>query len=104
MKTMLAVSIAAAFLLLPGSAAADVNGCNGLNNQIDHYTKLMERADQLGNSMWEQRIGNHLEGLLAQRSAICPQYEKDDGTMRAIAALVKLAAKAAVTYFTMGAF
>jgi hypothetical protein len=104
MKNVLAVSIAVALLLLPGLASADANGCNGLNNQIDHYSKLYARADQLGNSMWEKRLGSHLEGLLAQRAAICPQYEQSDGTMEAFKVLIKLAAKAAVTYFTMGAF
>ena len=104
MKNLLAVSIAAALLLLPGPASADVNGCNGLNNQINHYSQLYARADQLGNPMWEKRLGSHLEGLLARRAAICPQYEQDDGTMDAIKGLIKLAAKAAVTYFTMGAF
>jgi hypothetical protein len=104
MKTVLAVSIAAALLLLPGLASAGANGCNGLNNQIAHYTKLYARADQLGNPMWEKRLGSHLEGLLAQRAAICPEYDQSDGTMEALKGLIKFAAKAAVTYFTMGAF
>ena len=104
MKTVLA-TLALGLLLLPAPAAANTpNQCRALNTQTEHYAGMFQRAHDLGNEMWQERIGGHLENLLARRASLCPEYTEDDGTMRMLAGLLKFAAQAALTYFTFGAF
>jgi hypothetical protein len=50
-----------------------------------------------------ERTGDHVGRLVQKRAALCPEYAKDDSTLRAFKALVQLGAKAALAYFTFGA-
>jgi uncharacterized protein YfaA (DUF2138 family) len=119
----LAVVVAAcALVLLPGVVSAQVVGadeaeqklsklsvsahpaeCARLRRQIDHFYGMMERAHAFENDLWEQRLANHLELLLAMQQARCPNDVRIDETGEAFKQFLKLAAKAAITYFTFGA-
>ncbi len=102
----IALAVAVGVLLLPMASAAspDRNQCYSLTRQIDRYTDMLERAQRLDNEMWVERTGDHVGRLVQKRAALCPEYAKDDSTMRAFRALVKLGARAALAYFTFGAF
>jgi hypothetical protein len=102
----IALAVAAGVILLPMASAASPHRseCNALTRQIDHYTDMLERARKLDNEMWVDRTADHVGRLVQKRAALCPQYAEDDSAMRAFAALVKLGARAALTYFTFGAF
>jgi hypothetical protein len=90
-------------LLLPVTASAGTIECRRLTRKVDHFTGMVERAHDLDNAMWEERTQQHLDLLIARRAAHCPEYAHDDSAMRALAALLKLAGQAALTYFTFGA-
>jgi hypothetical protein len=121
MQVRLAVAVAAA-LLLPALASAQVARgsaggaeqqlssinahpaeCARLRRQIDHFTGMRNRALAAENEMWATRMENHLELLLGMQAARCPNDVPVDTTGQAFKQFVKLAAKAAVTYFTFGA-
>ena len=102
----IALAVAVGVILLPMASAASQyrNQCYSLTRQIDRYTDMLERAQRLDNEMWVERTGDHVGRLVQKRAALCPEHAKDDSTMRAFAALVKLGARAALAYFTFGAF
>lgn len=125
MKVWLAVA-AGALLLAPGLASAQVFGGDGAQNsrpsaqsfrnvnahpaecarlarQIDHFSMMAERAAALENELWMERLEDHLELLKGMQAARCPDDVPIDSGAEAFKYLVKLAAKAAVTYFTFGA-
>jgi hypothetical protein len=119
MKIWLAVA-AGALLLVPGIASADVLGnkeaaeafrsvnahpaeCARLSRQIDHYVMMAERAAKLENELWFERLEDHLQLLQGMQAARCPDDVPIDQAAEAFKLLVKLAAKAAITYFTFGA-
>lgn len=106
MRSALACVLALAIglsVLMPTTASAGTVECRRLTRRIEHFTGMAERARELDNEMWEERTEQHLDLLTARRAAHCPEYAKDDSAMRALAALMKLAARAALTYFTLGA-
>jgi len=109
-------------VLLPGVASAQVVGreeaqqklsrlsanahpaeCSRLRRQIDHFYGMFERAQAFENVMWEDRLSNHLGMLLAMQQARCPNDVRVDKTAEAFKQLLKLAAQAAIMYFTFGA-
>ncbi len=113
--------VLAVLLLLPAAASAQVVGsssedgpqyaavnahpaeCARLRRQIDHFAGMMMRAEAAENDMWVERMGIHLERLLTQQAARCPNDVPVDTTSEAFKQLIKIAAKAAVAYFTFGA-
>lgn len=119
----LCVAVAACVLvILPGVASAQVVGadqakqklsrlsvnahpaeCARLRRQIDHFYGMFERAQAFDNALWEERLSNHLQLLLSMQQARCPNDVRVDKTAEAFKQFLKLAAKAAVTYFTFGA-
>jgi hypothetical protein len=106
MRSALALALAFAIglsVLMPATASAGTIECRRLTRRIEHFTGMVERARDLDNEMWEERTEQHLDLLIARRAANCPEYAKDDSAMRAFAMLMKLAARAAITYFTLGA-
>jgi hypothetical protein len=119
MKVWLAVAVGA-LLLAPGIAAAQLLGedgssdafrsvnahpaeCARLARQIDHFAMMTDRADTLENELWKARMKDHLELLQGMQAARCPDDVPIDEAAEAFKFLVKLAARAAVTYFTFGA-
>lgn len=94
-------------LLLPSGAAARPQGsaeCRHLTTQIDFFAMRMGRARELGNELWEDRLEEHLRNLVERRAARCEGYSDTDQAWEALEKLVELAAKGAVTFFTLGAF
>lgn len=93
-------------LLAPGPARARPQGsaeCRYLTTQIDFFEARVERAQQLGNDLWEERLGQHLQDLEQRRKDRCPGYGNGEEAYQALQRLIELAAKGAVTFFTMGA-
>ena len=79
--------------------------CHRLTSQIDRYEGDVKLAQERGNELWENATKEHIERLSERRVSRCPQFAKDKGrAMREFARLIKVAARAAAKYFTMGAF
>ena len=78
--------------------------CRHLTNQINFFAVRLGRARQLHNEIWEERLENHLDGLIETRAQRCEGYSDSDQAWEALEKLVELAAKGAVTFFTLGAF
>ena len=112
--------VAAGFALASASSAlaspqAGARGnyrgqCRRLTLQIDHYEgTILPMAVSRGNRAWEAATSAQIERLWHRRADLCPAYGRQR-TMMARAAdqmrkfneLVKMAGRAAVTYFTGG--
>lgn len=78
--------------------------CRHLTTQINFFAIRLGRARELGNEIWEERLENHLDGLVERRATRCEGYSDSDQAWEALEKLVELAAKGAVTFFTLGAF
>ena len=99
-----AAAFAAALLLPAAAAAGSPQLCARYARQIAHFESMREQAEARDNPMWEGRMSDHVESLRAQAQRDCPDLFTDDSTTEAMAALLKVAARAALTYFTFGAF
>lgn len=120
MRKWLAI-VLAAMVLAPGVAAAQILSseeagnpefrainahpaeCSRLRRQIDHFRMMQRRAEVLDNELWADRMNGHLELLYGMQAARCPGDIPVDTAAEAWKQLIKLAAKGALTYFTMGA-
>ncbi len=91
-------------LLSPAVAGAGEIECRRLTYQIAHFSGMVERAHELDNAIWAQRTQDHVDHLVARRAAACPGYSAGEQAMQAFAQLVRVAGRAALTYFTFGAF
>ena len=91
-------------LMSPGLAGATEIECRRLTSQIEHFSNMVERADQLDNAIWVERARDHLDQLVARRAEECPGYSAGAQAMQAFAQLMRIAGRAALTYFTFGAF
>ena len=95
-------------LLTPCLASAG-NGqgsseCRHLTAQVDFFSARLNRAQALDNPIWEARLGRHLNDLIERRATRCPEYGDGAQAMRQLQELMTLAAKGALTFFTMGAY
>lgn len=93
--------------LLAGVAAADPADCARSLRQINHYEEMVARAEQLGNDMWAEKTQAHVDLLEDRLAERCPNYTDRDERQemaRQLARLLKVAADAAVTFFTLGTF
>ena len=125
MKVWLAVA-AGVLLLAPGIASAQVLGgnsspgsppsadsfrsinahpaeCARLSRQIDHFTMMAARAEALENEMWVDAWRITWSCSRGCRLRAAPTTCRSTPGAEAFKYLVKLAAKAALTYFTFGA-
>ena len=108
MKILLAIAVG--WMLLAPSSAAALNPaeCAQLLKQIHHYKGMEDRASQLGNEMWAGRMQFHTDLLHERYDARCEGFAEDDRLMRQaiadFAQVLKIGAKAAAKFFTMGAF
>jgi hypothetical protein len=75
--------------------------CENIHLQIAHFEAQAKRADELGNDVWKDRFGDHVADLKSQRKA-CPGFSDAEVAARQMRELLKLAARGAVTFFTMG--
>jgi hypothetical protein len=100
-----AAAACAAALLLPAAAAAgSPQQCARYARQISHYETMREEAEERDSALWEERLAAQVDLLREQAQQDCPDLFTDDSTAEAMAALLKVAARAALTYFTFGAF
>ncbi len=105
MKLLLAIAMGAALLLPAGAAVAGSPAeCARYKRQIDQYQGMVQRAEDLDNQMWQDRTQDHVDKLRALQRERCPEDVPVNTTLLAFEKMLKLAAKAAVTYFTFGAF
>ena len=77
--------------------------CSQLKRRIGHFKGMQQRAQILQHQQWTEKMGTQVSYLEGIQAARCPKDLPVDTTGRAINALLKLAAKAALTYFTFGA-
>ncbi len=104
MKWLLITGALAVFLL-PGVGAADPPDCARMLRQINHFEGMADRAEDLGNEMWATKTQAHVDLLEDRLAARCPNYTARDEQQeiaRQMMRLMKVAADAAVTFFTMG--
>ena len=93
--------------LLAGVAAADPPDCARSLRQINHFEEMTARAEQLGNDQWADKTQAHVDILEDRLAARCPNYTDRDERQevaRQTARILKIAADAAVKFFTMGAY
>ncbi len=75
--------------------------CQNLNLQIAHFEAQAERAEKLGSDLWEDRFRDHVADLKDERKS-CPGYSDAEVAAQQMRELLKLAARGALTFFTMG--
>jgi hypothetical protein len=75
--------------------------CQHLNLQIAHFEAQAERAEQLGSDLWEERFRDHLADLKRERKS-CPGFSDAEVAAQQMRELLELAARGAITFFTMG--
>ncbi len=90
----------------PPVANADPADCGRLMRQINHYEGMIERAEDADRDEWADKTGRHLDLLENRLASRCPSYSARDEQQEAarqLALLLKVAASAAVKFFTLGA-
>jgi hypothetical protein len=90
----------------PSVATADPADCGRLMRQINHYEGMIERAESRGRDMWAQNTQRHVDLLEDRLASRCPAYsarDEEQEAARQLALLLKVAATAAVKFFTLGA-
>jgi hypothetical protein len=107
MRTWIVSSVALA-VLVPGLALAtnpNTHKCNRMTRQIAHYDDVLELARGRQNELWENATKAQIDRLAEQRLRLCPemiQEARAKKEMREFLGLMKMAAKAARSYFTGG--
>lgn len=93
-------------MLVPSAAPARPQGsseCRYLASQIAFFETRIERAQQLGNELWETRLTGHLEALEDRQKERCPGFTDREAAFAAFRQLMSLAAQGALSFFTFGA-
>ncbi len=94
-------------LLTPGLATARPVGsaeCRHLTTQIEYFEGRVAHQKALDNNeLWEARLDDHLAALEQKREDRCPGYSDSEEALEFLGRLAQLAAKGAVTFFTLGA-
>lgn len=106
MKSPLAVAATIGFLL-PGVAAADPSDCGRLMYRINHFEGMVDRAEAAGRDDWADKTQRQVDLLETQLAERCPAFSARDEQQEAarqFALLMKVAATAAVKFFTLGAY
>jgi hypothetical protein len=78
--------------------------CARYAREIIQYQQMAGRADALGNDEWRDKLEAHVERLRERAEPQCPEIKMSDSTWESLKQLIRLAGKAAVAYFTFGAF
>ncbi len=106
MKSALVLA-AAIGLLLPAVAAADPSDCGRLMHRINHFEGMVDRAEAANRYDWADKTQRHVDLLETRLADRCPAYSARDEQQEAarqMALLLKIAANAAVKFFTLGAY
>jgi hypothetical protein len=105
MRTLLTLAIVVA-LLAPGTITAAQSGksrCQRLTRQMEQFEGTLALAKQRDDDMWADATKAHIAHLGARRARLCPEYRPPNRVaqwMRTFSELSRLAAKAAIKYFT----
>jgi len=94
-------------VMAPGIAASDPSDCGRLMHQINHFEGMVDRAEALGRDDWAEKTQRHVDVLETRLADRCPAYSARDEQQEAarqMALLLKLAAKAATKFFTLGMY
>jgi hypothetical protein len=101
---MRAACITLCLLLFAVTAVAETHRpeCRALEKRIERLNEVGERYEARGNDAFADRAEFHIDRLNDQRHRLgCPETAAE-ATARKIAEIMKLLAKGAVTFFTMG--
>ena len=108
MKILLAIAVGWVLLAPISAAALNPGECAQLLKQIHHYKGMEDRAAQLKNEMWADRMQHHTDLLRERYDARCDGFAEDDRPVRQaiadFARVLRIAAEGAAKYFTAGAF
>lgn len=102
-------------LCLAGEASAESwKRCQQMSRQIEHFYDVVKTAEERENPFWESSTRSHIAHLEKRRLKQCPrfmvrqeqiaaqvQHEKNVQTMKK---LMKVAAEAAMKYYTGGLY
>jgi hypothetical protein len=107
MKILLAISIGWVLLLPATASAINPGECARLMRQIYHFRTLENRADQLGNEIYAERMLMQTDMLRGRFDDRCEGFSEDDRLVRQaiadFARTLRIGAEAAAKYFSMGA-
>jgi len=95
-------------LLVPAAASAanaqNPGTCTRIEHQLVHFDAMRQRADELDNDLWAQRFDAHITTLEADFAAKCPEQAAEQQSLQQLAALLKTAGRAALSFLTLGAY
>lgn len=95
-------------LLVPAGASAvkarDPGTCTRIAHQLVHYDSMKQRAAELDNELWVDRFDAHITDLEAHFAEKCPEQAAEQRSIQQLADLLKTAGRAALTFFTLGAY
>jgi hypothetical protein len=108
MKILLVIAAVCALLAPISATALNPNECANLLKRIHHFKTMGDRAADFGNDMWADRMQVQTDLLRERYDERCEGFAEDDRPVRKAVAEIKMvltvAAKAAATFFTAGAF
>jgi hypothetical protein len=107
MRLALVVALCLALLVPAAASAAKQHApgtCMRIANQLVHFDAMKQRAAELENEMWVQRFEAHLTRLEGDFAEKCPAQAAEQQSLQQLAALLKTAGRAALTFFTLGAY
>ena len=110
LRVALVVGVVLVFLA-PAPALAkggNYNGqCRRITRQIDHYKDVVDMAEERGNDRWEQHTLAQIQRLSERRVRLCPEFTEPSFVQQVGATTKELgiiAGKAAISWFSFGAF
>ena len=107
MKVLLAIAVGCLLLAPISAGALNPSECANLLKRIHHFKSMEDRAEQLGNDMWADRMQFQTDLLRERYDDRCEGFAEDDRALRKAVAdfkkVMKVAAKAAAQFFTAGA-
>ena len=106
---LIIIATALALLVATSSFATQLPNrgqCKRITKQIDTHSMTVRRAQSQGNALWARATMAQIERLDRRRARLCPDMygpSQAELAMAELKKLAKMAAKGAVTFFTMGA-
>ena len=100
----LATALLALGLLLAPAAARANPQCELYTRNIAHYEQTAARMAAADKDLWADKTHEHIQTLERKREELCPEYSADAQAARALRDMLRFAGKAALTYFSFGAF
>jgi hypothetical protein len=99
-----ALLLALAAPLAASARAQNPAVCRRIAQQLVHYDAMKARAAESGSDLWERRFEAHLSKIEADFANNCPEQAAQQQSIQQLAALLKNAGRAALTFFTLGMY